>query len=271
MKCPFCGFLESKVISDNGNTYSLKGFTRAKGFILKALLLFFFIGYYGSSIYFTQDKILSINALGLFGDFEKYNWICWIACTIVEGVFVFIGYKVASKSFDSDFVVRGLILTVAFVIALVPITQITKSIMHRPRFRTIDSIPGSLFLNWWEPFKEYKSLLETLGSTYPNLSEHFKSLPSGHTGEAAMLMFGLPYIATTTEKFKNKENLMFIIGFIFTLLMAFSRMSMGAHYLSDVSFGALILIICSIIANEINLKFSKKIKIFQSLDDTQKK
>ena len=47
---------------------------------------------------------------------------------------------------------------------------------------------------------------------------------------------------------------MFIIGLAYTLIMAVSRMTMGAHYLSDVSMGALLTIVCCIIANEINIK-----------------
>ena len=42
--------------------------------------------------------------------------------------------------------------------------------------------------------------------------------------------------------------------------MAFSRMTVGAHYLSDVSFGAFLMITCCIAANEIILKYFIKDK-----------
>ena len=58
-----------------------------------------------------------------------------------------------------------------------------------------------------------------------------------------------------SSQLKGKETLTFIIGMVFTVLMAFSRMSVGAHYLTDVSFGALFMIVLCIVANEINLKF----------------
>lgn len=43
-----------------------------------------------------------------------------------------------------------------------------------------------------------------------------------------------------SAKLKDKRMLMGITGFIFALIIMSTRMILGAHYLSDVSFGALI-------------------------------
>lgn len=67
----------------------------------------------------------------------------------------------------------------------------------------------------------------------------FKSFPSGHTSGAAMsyLTMLLPY---ASEKAKEKKALCFIFPFVYTSLLALTRMMMGAHFLTDVTAGAII-------------------------------
>ena len=68
-----------------------------------------------------------------------------------------------------------------------------------------------------------------------------------------MMMF-LSYASMFFKQLKGKETLLFYIGFAWTLLMGFSRMLVGAHYLSDVCMGALIVTVVYYITNEIALK-----------------
>ena len=74
---------------------------------------------------------------------------------------------------------------------------------------------------------------------HPNGINGNKSFPSGHTAGAGMsyLMMLLPLY---TDRFKGKERLCFLLPFIYTSLVAFSRLIMGAHYLSDVAMGGAI-------------------------------
>lgn len=74
---------------------------------------------------------------------------------------------------------------------------------------------------------------------HPNGINGNKSFPSGHTAGAGMsyLMMLLPFC---TERFKGKERLCFLLPFAYTSLVAFSRLIMGAHYLSDVAMGGAI-------------------------------
>ena len=73
--------------------------------------------------------------------------------------------------------------------------------------------------------------------------EEFKSFPSGHSGTAAIMMMFLPYMSMFFPKLKGKETMMFYIGFAWTLLMMFSRMLVGAHYLTDTCTGSLIVMV----------------------------
>lgn len=71
---------------------------------------------------------------------------------------------------------------------------------------------------------------------HPNGINGHKSFPSGHTAGAGMsyLMMLLPFCA---NRFQNRERLCFLLPFAYTSLVAFSRLILGAHYLSDVAMG----------------------------------
>lgn len=66
-----------------------------------------------------------------------------------------------------------------------------------------------------------------------------KSFPSGHTAGAGMsyLIMLLPYIS---DKWKNRTQICFWTAFIYTSVVAFTRLVMGAHYFSDVTAGGII-------------------------------
>lgn len=89
-----------------------------------------------------------------------------------------------------------------------------------------------------------------------------KSFPSGHTAGAGMsfLIMLLPFIS---EKLKNKTSLCFAVPFIYTSVVAVTRLMMGAHYLSDVAMGGIIsftfvLISISLYEKTVQHKESKK-------------
>lgn len=205
----------------------------------------------------SAGHVTSVNAY----DCPDWKWL-WIIIEgiIFSGIFV-IGDYYGKQNDDKKILYAALIFTGFVLLELVPIAQITKNLVRRPRFRIC--IPNDYgvqvsFANWWEPRNAEYEALASSGFTIANLSEHFKSFPSGHTGIAGILIFGLPYLQFIIPKLKGKENLLFAIGMAFTALMAFTRMLVGAHYLTDISFGAIFMVVCSIIANEINLNFFLK-------------
>lgn len=66
-----------------------------------------------------------------------------------------------------------------------------------------------------------------------------KSFPSGHTAGAGM-SFLIMLLPCAFDKWKNKKALCFWAPFVYTCTVAFTRLMMGAHYLSDVTIGAVI-------------------------------
>lgn len=74
-----------------------------------------------------------------------------------------------------------------------------------------------------------------------------KSFPSGHTAGAGMsyLLMLLPFVF---KKWEDKKQLCFWVPFVYTSVVAFTRLVMGAHYLSDVTVGGVISFTIVIIA-----------------------
>ena len=238
--------------------YLLKAGLKEEKILFKVIYFVLALACLGLSVYFTADKFPSPNAFNS----DKWTIPGYIIGLVVEGGVFALGFLIATKKgINKQFVFGTIILLIAITIALVPVSQVLKNIMRRPRYRTLVSgstfyLAEAEFKNWWEPFTKFADLEAIHG--HDAISEHFKSFPSGHTAEAMIVPFALVYISKLFPGQEKKETLFLSIGMIFTLLMAFSRMTMGAHYLSDVSMGGLTCAICLIAGNEFNLRFTYK-------------
>ena len=131
------------------------------------------------------------------------------------------------------------ICTVVFVcVGIMLLINIIKVPWGRARMRLIVSTGNeTYFSNWWQAGTALKKKLVADGVS----SDEFRSFPSGHTACAAcaMLMLLLP---TLYRRLHDKEKLFMAIGAGWTLLVAFSRLRMGAHFLSDVCVSSLLTI-----------------------------
>ncbi len=205
----------------------------------------------GIGTYFAGKEFFGVN-----GFYEKapniVGYLISFVCATgaeVGGYFVFkdCKNKYAWVSFACVYIVLILVLVVG-------ITGL-KSIMHRPRFRTVADGTGLVpFHAWWQRCANYKEYMADFGYA----SEEFKSFPSGHTGEAAVLVVVSAFIPLADEKLKKYQLPLFIGSCCFVVLVAISRILAAAHYLSDVSMGALITLVFTCIANELLIKFMPK-------------
>lgn len=91
----------------------------------------------------------------------------------------------------------------------------------RVRFRQMDG-NFSLFTPWYIP----------RGFT------GFYSFPSGHTANAAVIFTLVYYLKFLPQKYRLLKPLSYIFLTVWVLLLAFSRVRVGAHFLSDVLCGA---------------------------------
>ena len=107
------------------------------------------------------------------------------------------------------------------------IVQGVKTLWGRPRYREMFKADDfSIFSPWYKPYEI-------------SFHDSQQSFPSGHTASAGAIMViaALPEIFT---KLKKYEWLLFACGIGFTAAVAVSRIIMGAHFLSDVTMGAII-------------------------------
>lgn len=150
---------------------------------------------------------------------------------------------------------------VAAVVANLVI-MFVKDPVGRMRFRAINSSVGQALIQsgqvqgytpWYiRNGQPSKDIIETFVSNYPGASDAFKSFPSGHTCAAGMsyALIMLPDVVDFKHK-KFGKIACWVAPIVITMLVAISRIVVGAHYMSDVTFGGTIAFVCFIIAREI--------------------
>ena len=184
-----------------------------------------------AAVYFSSKDVFSINGF-YHPEYEKFSVLVSLPFMFLYAWF---GYRCARGQGSRDVTAYAFIVIAAMLIVLVLGTVGIKSILHRPRYRII--IKGVTdFHPWWKKCADYKELMTAFGVT----SEEFKSFPSGHTCAAALTMM-FPVILPAFLKNRRKRMTgWFVTAFLYTLLVGFSRIVVGAHFLSDVGAGGLI-------------------------------
>lgn len=205
----------------------------------------------GSSTYFAGREFFGPN--GFYWAAKRF-WGYFIAFPVMASL-TYVGYLLMRNVDNKNLWIILLVVLAAFVLALTGGVSLFKVIFHRPRYR---ALYGTLvpYHAWYERCANYKELMDKFHLT----SEEFKSFPSGHAAAAMgvpMIALFLPYI---DEKYRKYRLPVFVGGLVFALLVMFCRMLVGAHYLSDVSMGSILVVICMIVAFEV-LRILKKLKV----------
>ena len=154
------------------------------------------------------------------------------------------GYKLSQKSEDGELLKKTLFLVALSLVTLL-IVSITKELMCRPRFRFVlatDNI--DYFKNWWQSGREIKT---SLGMGIE--SDEFASLPSGHSAYSMFAVFIFPALSDYVPALKKFKLHLFAFGFVWWGVTAFSRLTLGAHYLTDVTVAGLVTIFAYIVVS----------------------
>lgn len=143
-----------------------------------------------------------------------------------------------SRGASAKTIVRFVLTLVLVSIGTMLLINIVKVPWGRARMRLI-ALTGneSYFTPWWHAGSELKDRLVAEGVS----SDEFRSFPSGHTACAACAM--LLALLPTLKKSKGTEKrirILFSIGCAWCAVTAFSRLHMGAHFLTDVTMAWLI-------------------------------
>ena len=132
--------------------------------------------------------------------------------------------------------VRKLILLLGLMTLTFFAHLLLTCLWSRPRFRiTLLGYDGLGFLPWYRPLQNaafYKT-------GYGLEGDALRSFFSGHALDAVLNLVILPAFSLVLPKLQGKERLLQWTALLLILPIAFSRMVLGAHYLSDVSAGSL--------------------------------
>ena len=201
----------------------------------------------GVAIFYPAGEYFGIN--GFYG--AAPEWAGYLVVIVPECAAMVGGYFLFKDYENKNLWIVFCIIIVLLLAALLGIVPRLKDFIHRPRYRlladpTID--PIIKFHNWWEPFKEYNSVKDAYAH------DNFKSYPSGHTAEASIVLVAFTFLPLANKKFEKYQLPLFLGGCGLVLLVALARILAAAHFLSDVSWGAFIVLTLIIIANEIVMR-----------------
>lgn len=198
----------------------------------------------GVSIMYPGGEYFGVN--GFRNDDLK--WLGYVIVIIPEVAAMVGGYFLFRNCSNKNIWIVFCIVIGLLLIALLAVIPTIKDNMRRPRYRMLLLDDELVFHNWWQPFKGYKDYI----AAHPDaLHDNFKSYPSGHTAEASILLVCSTFFPLADKKIAKWQLPIFIGSSALVLLVALARIMAAAHFLSDVSWGATIVILLTFIANEI--------------------
>ena len=203
---------------------------------------------YGIMIYYAGREYFGVNGF----DNSSLNFAGFIIAAVAGIGCEIAGYFVFKDCQNPRAWIALIFVYVILLFVLVIGINGLKSIMNRPRFRTVSQ--GNVnYYDWWEKCVYYQNYMDKYGIA----REEFKSFPSGHTAEASVLIAASVFAPLAHNKLAKIQLPLFIGSCVFVALVGFARILVGAHYLSDISMGALLMIILTVIANEIAIHIKK--------------
>lgn len=171
-----------------------------------------------------------IGSLHVGGKLIAFQLVLTFTLVIVANV---IAYRLTRDTDPDDFTRWALMVLAVWVAQAIILNVIVKPLWSRPRMRVIEVTPGLNFQPWWVIGNPDKWSYIAAGV----IKDGFKSFASGHTAHAAigLMLAGLP-AAAFTEK-PPRRRVVFWAASLVAALVAFGRIVIGAHFLTDVSCG----------------------------------
>ncbi len=216
-----------------------------------------------AAAYFTFDTFKYIYQFDHLSNFnpksENFNNPTILIVAGVVTILMLVGcyffYKKITPKFDAKTMLIIGIFFLVISISVAAFATALKYLWSRPRpryvFSTADPASAFHYLYQLSPFYAFKA----------EVSDNFKSFPSGHTTYATLSLFVLPMLTLLSKKSEDDRKLqiiLFYVGLIWVLLVALSRILANAHYLSDVSGAAFICLILVFIEKTILFKLKSK-------------
>lgn len=199
----------------------------------------------GAATYFAGDSVFDENGFNN----KDIAWSGMLICLPFMAGFAFLGYLVGKKVNNPQLWVFATVMLLSVGIALGVGVLGLKNIMHRPRYRIV--VRGGLidFYPWWKRCSNYKDFV--------GLKEEFKSFPSGHAITSFMMAPFLGFLGLYFKKLRKYAPFLFLVGGLYAIFICYTRMLVGAHYLTDVSTGTILCSLFVLIGNELLINVKK--------------
>lgn len=171
-----------------------------------------------------------IGSLHVGGKLIAFQLVLTFALAIAANV---IAYRLTRDTDPDDLTRWALMVLAVWAAQAIILNVVVKPLWSRPRMRVIEVTPGLNFQPWWVIGNPDKWSYIAAGV----IKDGFKSFASGHTAHAAigLMLAGLP-AAAFTEK-PSRRRVVFWVAAVVAALVAFGRIVIGAHFLTDVSCG----------------------------------
>ena len=142
-------------------------------------------------------------------------------------------YRLTCTTEPDELTRWALMVLAVWVAQAIILNVVVKPLWSRPRMRVIEVTQGLDFQPWWVIGNPDKWAFIAAGV----IKDGFKSFASGHTAHAAigLMLAGLP--AAAFKEKPSRRRVAFWAAAVVAAFVAFGRIVIGAHFLSDVSCG----------------------------------
>lgn len=168
----------------------------------------------------------------------------WIVCGVLMCIVLMaVGFRAGRRNEEAELAKRVIVVVVALALSFI-VVEIIKNFMCRPRYRTLVlGHEGVEFAPWYKRTSGTKELIAQFGLP----SDAFKSFPSGHSLQVGVIFASFYGLCLLYPSLREKWNVALVLQIVIMFSVMACRMVLGAHFLSDVSVGALIGVVADIV------------------------
>lgn len=204
-----------------------------------------------SFFYFCNTLYLS-NA----NAFEVNFFVAYLIGIAVICAAATLGYKLSERCADRELLKKLLLLAAVSLVTLL-IISVTKELMCRPRFRFVLYMENpDYFRSFWQSGSDIR---DSLGRDI--VTDEFASMPSGHSAYSMFAIFLFPTLSDYVKGLGKFRPYLFASGLVWWALTALSRMSVGAHYLTDVTVAGLVTLISYVAVSLIDKAYRRRVSL----------
>ena len=208
------GFLAVALMGGGFVAYGLK---KDYHIVLRILFFVLSLACLVTALLYTKGAWFGVNGFSWLGVNENVGY----AIVIVPHLAAMAGgYFLFRNATNRNMWIVWCCVIVMLVIGLLGIISPLKGVFHRPRYRILSAYEGISFHNWWDPCKDYKDIMKLYGI---ESSDHFKSFPSGHSGEISILIVAATFFPLADKKFEKYQIPAFFIACGCAAIVMFAR------------------------------------------------